>query len=248
MTDIRLKKTALTVGTEFTSDRSLKLLTAGCGLYALFTLTDIFMTFLSGGPSLDSAVSGVIAIALLYLTFRLFRLPSRPDKDHAGHAARASVIVFAVMIMAVLLLAVMYYTTYSIVNGLDAKGMAEYGLTQEDVDRVNGSAFFMIGNMLFSLMQALAFLFFSRALGDVRTMLGGMRPDRNACRPASMIAAVTAGFGIAAALLDLTGSFGMVNTALSVLYDIPCILLFTAMAFLCRHTADDVSVLKGAAK
>ena len=150
--------------------------------------------------------------------------------------------------MAVLLLAVMYYTTYSIVNGLDAKSMAEYGLTQEDVDRVNGSAFFMIGNMLFSLMQALAFLFFFRALGDVRTMLGGMRPDRNACRPASIFAAVTAGFGIAAALLDLTGNFGMVNTALSVLYDIPCILLFAAMAFLCRHTADDVSMLKGAVK
>ena len=152
------------------------------------------------------------------------------------------------MLMAVIMLAVMYYTPYSIVNGLDAKGMAEYGLTQEDVDRVNGSAFFMIGNMMFSLMQALAFLFFFRALGDVRTMLGGMRPNRNACRPASIFAAVTAGFGIAAALLDLTGNSGMVNTALSVLYDIPCILLFAAMAFLCRHTADDVSVLKGAAK
>lgn len=248
MTDIRLKKSALTIGTDFTKDKALKLLAAGSGLYALFTLMDIVLTMLSEGLSVDSAVSGVIAIALLYLAVRLFQLSSEPSKDRAGQAARASLIVFIIMLMAVLMLAVMYYTTYSIVNGLDADGMAEYGLTQEDVDRFNGTAFFAIGNMLFSLMQALAFLFFFRALGDIRTMLGGMRPDRNACRPASIFAAVTAGFGIAAALLDLTGNNGLVNTALSVLYDIPCILLFTAMAFLCRHTADDVSVIKGAAK
>ena len=248
MTNFRPRKTALQIASDFAKAGPLKLLYIGCGLYAMFTLADIALTAMNEGLSIDSAINGVLAAALILLTVRLCQLSGDMSKESAARAARASIIVFAVILLTVFMLALLYYTTWSIINGLDADAMAEYGLAAEDVTRFNDTAFPAIANMAFSFIQGLAFLFFFRALKDIKTMAGAMRPDRNACRTASIFAAVTAGFSIAAVLFDLSSETGFVSTMMNILYDIPCIMIFASMAFLCKQTADDVSALKGAAK
>lgn len=237
---------ATKIAKDFTDGKPFLVLNLSLVLYALFTLAGILLTAFSEGPSTDGLINGIFVLTLFYCGYRLHALRQERSKDNAAKAAKASTINFAVILFTIIILSIAYYTVYTAVNGLDENSIREYDLTQDDIVRFSAALSIVIINLTFSLMEGLSFLFFSRALTDIKTMLMGSLPDRNACSAAYICAALTAGTGFAVLLFDLTGNKNVLSIISNVLFDIPCIITFAAMAFLCKNTSSAVQMAKGA--
>lgn len=205
--------------------------------------------------SLQSATSGTAVVGTVSLVFDLaylgaslaavffiWQLKASGSAEKFKKAAAASMALGLVLVVTVFMLAVTYFSMYSVLWGLTDEQLAEMEMKKEDAEQIWRLLPFIILSLVCNALEGVSFLLFRQMLRRLGDMTVGKLPSTGVFTACSFVSALTAGMILGRTLFEVMSGGGVVRIVFSAFSCLAEAGIYAGMMLLCQGTR---SALRG---
>ena len=205
--------------------------------------------------SLQNASSGVAILGtfslvfdLMYLgtalaaVFFIWQLKASGSAEKFKKAAAASLALGLVLLVTVLMIAVMYFSMYSVLWGLTDEQLAEMEMKKEDAEQIWRLLPFIILSLLCNALEGVSFLLFRQALRRLGDMTAGKLPSAGIFTACAFVSALTGGMILGRTLFEVMSGGRVLQIAFAAFGCLAEAGTYAGMMTLCQGTR---SALRG---
>ena len=191
--------------------------------------------------SLQSATSGTAVVGTVSLVF-IWQLKASGSAEKFKKAAAASMALGLVLVVTVFMLAVTYFSMYSVLWGLTDEQLAEMEMKKEDAEQIWRLLPFIILSLVCNALEGVSFLLFRQMLRRLGDMTVGKLPSTGVFTACSFVSALTAGMILGRTLFEVMSGGGVVRIVFSAFSCLAEAGIYAGMMLLCQGTR---SALRG---
>ncbi|MBQ8137224.1 MAG: hypothetical protein IJ174_07315 [Clostridia bacterium] len=216
-------------------------LTALCAALAL----SAGLNFLGGAQDIVGGLQGISFIPLIFnlmyalgavfLFARLTPLRGGMSREKCHKAGTAAFCFFIILSATVFFLILFYYSNYSLISTLTKEQIEEAGITQQDIDGMWALLPYLIFAVSSNLLKAVSVFLFSRSLKRLEGMCAGKNQGVGIFNACSIVAILAAGAELCMLILNTQLQRSVVNMLLSVLSNLPGVVMYVSAAVLTRQ-------------
>ncbi len=184
----------------------------------------------------------VYLVSALAAVFFIWQLKSFGSREKFKKAATASMVLGLALLLTALIIAVMYYSMYSVLWSLTDEQLNEMEMGKENAEQLWRMLPFIILSLVCSALEGVSFLLFRQVLGRLGDMITGKLPSVGVITACSFVSALTGGMTLGRMLFAIMAGGGALQAAFTAFSCLAEAGVYAGMMILCQSTR---SALRG---